>query len=45
MLQCLLFFKVHVEFRIFIPNSFENGDPWVRAEHKNISKQYQAAET
>ena len=35
----------YVELRIFISNSFENRDPFVRFEYKDISERYQEAET
>ena len=35
---------VDVEFRIFIPDLFENLDPNVCAKYKSISKRYQGAE-
>ena len=44
MLQFLLSYTVDVEFRIFIPNSFKNWDPYVRAKYRPISEQYQGAE-
>ena len=42
--QCLHFYTVDDEFRIFIPNSFENGDPYVRAKYRTISERYQGTE-
>ena len=41
MLQCLTYCTVDVEFRIFIPNSFENLDPYVHAKYRTISERYQ----
>ena len=42
--QCLLFCSVDVEFKIFIPNSFENWDPDVHSKYRTISERYQKAE-
>ena len=44
MSQCLLYCTVDVEFRIFIPDLFENLDPNVCAKYKTISERYQGAE-
>ena len=44
MLQCLLYCSVVGEFKIFILNSFENWDPYVRAKYKTISERHQGAE-
>ena len=45
MWQCLLCCAFDVELKIFIPNSFENKDPSVRVEYRNISERYQGAKT
>ena len=45
MQRCLLFYAFDVELRILIPNSFENTDPSVYVEYRNISERYQGAET
>ena len=42
--QCLLYCKVDVEYRIFNPNSFENGDQHIRAKYRTIPERYQRAE-
>ena len=42
--QCLLYCTVDVELRIFIPNSFENGDPYVCAKYRTFYERYQGAE-
>ena len=44
MWQYLLICVFDVEFRIFIPNSFENTDPYFLTKHRIISEGYQGAE-
>ena len=45
MLHCLSFCPVDSESIFYIPNSFENQDPYVRAKNWTIFKLYQEAKT
>ena len=44
MLQCLRCYLFDMEPRIFVFNSFENKDPYVRSKYKTIYMQYHEAE-